>query len=110
MSQSIDTTDRLIGLLPMDSKMLQDNPHLAVVKKRSLRRMSVEVATLVSLLLFFSQSKISSVPELKTGKQIHTSIKGDQDFIFSATWAPVFLKKNQQQTPKKPKTKNPKKS
>lgn len=45
----------------MDSKMLQDNLHLAVVKERSPNRMSVEGARLVSLLLFFSQRKVSSV-------------------------------------------------
>lgn len=58
--------------------MLQHNLHLAADKEVSPK------LDLVSLLLFFSQSKISSVPELKTGKQIHTSIKGDQDSTFSA--------------------------
>lgn len=99
MSQRIDTTDRLItGLLSMDSKMLQDNLHLAVVKEKSPNRMSVEAARLVSLLLFFSQSKISSVPELKTGKQIYTSIKGDQESTLSAylgTRTPASLKNKQ---------------
>lgn len=77
----------------MDSKMLQDNLHLAVVKERSPNRMSVEGARLVSLL--FSERKVSSVG-LKTGKQIHTSIMGDQDSTFSAnlgTWTPVSKKK-----------------
>lgn len=58
--------------------------------------MSVEGARLVSLLLFFSQSKISGVPEVKKGKQIHTSTKGVQDSTTSAnlgTWMPVSLKK-----------------
>lgn len=70
--------------------MLQHNLHLAAVKEISPK------LDPVSLLLFFSQSKISSVPELKTGKQIHTSIKGNQDSTFSAnlgTWTPVSLKK-----------------
>lgn len=70
--------------------MLQHNLHLAADKEISPK------LDLVSLLLFFSQSKISSVPELKTGKQIHTSIEGDQDSTFSAnlgTWTPVSLKK-----------------
>lgn len=70
--------------------MLQHNLHLAADKEISPK------LDLVSLLLFFSQSKISSVPELKTGKQIHTSIEGDEDSTFSAnlgTWTPVSLKK-----------------
>lgn len=86
------------GLLSMDSKMFQHDLHLAVVEERSPNGMSVEGARLVSLLLFFSQSKISSVPELKTGKQNHTSMKGDQESIFSAnlgTWTPVSLKNKQ---------------
>lgn len=84
--------------------MLQDNLHLAVVEERSPKRMSVEGGRLVSLLLFFSQSKIIRVPELKTGKQIHTTIEGDQDSTFSAnlgTWDTCVHKKTTQ--PPKPK-------
>lgn len=76
--------------------MLQDNLYLVVFKERSPNRMSVEGAKLVSLLLLFSQSKVSGVPEVKKGKQIHTSTKGVQDSTISAslgTWTPLSLKK-----------------
>ena len=78
--------------------MLQDNLPLAVVKERSPNRMSVQGARLVSLLLFFSQSKTNCLPELETGKQIHARFKGDQDSTFSAnlsTWTHVYLKNEQ---------------
>lgn len=76
--------------------MLQENLYLAVVKERSPSRMTIEGARLVSLLFFFSQSKVRGMPELEKGKQIHTRVKGVQDSTFSAnlgTWTPVPLKK-----------------
>lgn len=72
--------------------MLQESLYLAVVKERSPNRMTMEGARLVSLLFFFSQSKVRGMPELEKGKQIHTRVKGVQDSTFSAnlgTWTPV---------------------